>query len=232
MMWTELGPGGACGPVALTIDRERGELGDTEPWTPLTGWGSPNGVKLLPLLRRCFGVASGPEDQDAKIAELQHVPELGDTPERHGLLGDQVLRRFFARGSLEDLDRAVVEFEQALVKTPPGDPAIYGRLVDVAWACERRYDMRGARDEDFEVIVVDGRAAVAWSARSRRSNLGDGAGAHRRPERTADPASRRAGAEAQPRRTCSSATAETVDPPAPGARRRSAPRDRPARGRG
>jgi CHAT domain len=64
--------------------------------------------------------------------------------------------RYKRHGSLADLDGAVADFEQALARTPTGDPHVYRRAVNMSWASEERFDRLLARGEQFVQVEVDG----------------------------------------------------------------------------
>ena len=222
-IWSTAGLGRALRRVAVTYDGEQHTLGYVEPWYLWTGWGSPNGAKVLPALLRAAAVRQGmsskqslargleslgewrrsrslasldaaidafrnarllgpgtPEGLDACLAaerdalgmRLALAPRrtdlddiivaiteavgLSDMPDRHGDLGYYRMLRYFQRGSIDDLNAGVVEFKKALSTTAPGDIERYARVLNVAWASEARYDRKGARDEEYQVILVDG----------------------------------------------------------------------------
>ena len=75
--------------------------------------------------------------------------------------------RFVRHGSIDDLNGAVLDFEQSLVSTVPGDAEVYRRtLWNVAWASEARFDRVGAKGQDYRVIQVDGVEGLAQTRRS------------------------------------------------------------------
>jgi hypothetical protein len=78
-----------------------------------------------------------------------------DEPSVRGKRGWYLMHRYLSRRSFADLNEAVLDFKKALATTTPGDPALYWRALNMAWACEERFDITQSRGQDYQRVVLD-----------------------------------------------------------------------------
>jgi CHAT domain len=79
---------------------------------------------------------------------------VGESGARHQR-GWYLMHRYLSRRSFSDLNEAVLDFKKALAKTAPENPVLYRRALNIAWACEERYDLTRSRGQDYRHMVYD-----------------------------------------------------------------------------
>jgi hypothetical protein len=98
-------------------------------------------------------------DRDELIEVLTVLQALDDaatdTAWSYGQRGWHLMLRYMVLRSFTDLNDAVVDFKTALARSKRDDPQIYRRALNVAWACEERFDFTQARGQSFRTIIMD-----------------------------------------------------------------------------
>ena len=98
-------------------------------------------------------------DRDEIIEVLTVLQALDDASMdeawSYGQRGWHLMLRYMSLRCFTDLNDAVVDFKTALARSARGDPQIYRRATNVAWACEERFDFTRARGQNFRTIIMD-----------------------------------------------------------------------------
>jgi hypothetical protein len=117
-------------------------------------------ANLIQSLQAGAGAGSGQSGSDQYCDEAINLitalpPDVRDLPFVIGTRGYCAMLRYSRHGSLDDVSMAVTDFKKAVAATPAGDQEIYRRTLNLAWACEARFDRLGARGEQYLVIESD-----------------------------------------------------------------------------
>jgi CHAT domain-containing protein len=78
-----------------------------------------------------------------------------DKARAHGQRGYYLMLGYISGRTFTDLNDAVIEFKTALSLTKPDQTQMYRRALNVAWACEERFDFTRSRGQDYRTIVID-----------------------------------------------------------------------------
>ena len=117
---------------------------------------------LLKALAMRFQLRSDNSDLDGLISLLGLLLRIEEDRTILHRRGRYLMTRYFRKGSTADLNSAVLDFKKALAAAgKAGDATVYEYALDMAWACETRFDLLRGRTGESE-NVWDGSGVERW----------------------------------------------------------------------